>query len=144
MLFRRRQPPKANSTARSGDILPSAQAFRRVIDRERERAGRNRHSVSLVLIQIEKTSGKSNQIPDIINTIQTRIRQVDEMGWYDAARLGIILPYTSREGACRLTHDLITRLAPAPDELNVEVFTFPGNIHHEESAANLDAPGGST
>ena len=125
-------------------MLPSAQEFRRLIDRERERAGRNRHSVSLVLIQIEKTSGNSNQIPGIINTIQARIRQVDEVGWYDAARLGIILPYTSREGACRLTHDLITRLAPPPDELNIEVFTFPGNLNHENSAANLHAPGDST
>ena len=115
-----------------------------MIDRERERAGRNRHSVSLVLIQIGKTGGNSDQIPGIIHTIQTRIRQVDEMGWYDAARLGIILPYTSREGACRLTHDLITRLAPPPDELNIEVFTFPGDMHHEERNANLHPPGDST
>lgn len=98
-------------------------AFRRMLERERERSGRNRHAVSLVLLNVGEPSILRSRVVQII---RSRIRRVDEIGWYDDCRLGILLPYTNREGACRLTCEILAQLDLSPTS-PVEVFTFPSD-----------------
>jgi hypothetical protein len=107
-----------------------------MLERERERSGRNRHAVSLVLLNVGEPSISISRVVEII---RSRIRRVDEIGWYDDNRLGILLPYTNREGACRLTREILTqlKLSSAP---HAEVFTFPSDGLGDQSVADT-APG---
>jgi hypothetical protein len=132
-IFRKRSAG-LNAGTTAARLLPSGPEFLRLIDRERERANRNQHCVSLVLISLAELRGASQPVERIIRSIQTRIRRVDEVGWYDAGRLGILLPYTNRTGACRLTADIVERLGPTPSQFTTEVFTFPADTPGE--AAN--------
>jgi hypothetical protein len=73
--------------------------FYRIIERERERVNRNGHVVSMVLFDLALFNGNPKEKKNLINKIIQNIRSVDEIGWYDKHRVGIILPYTSLQGA---------------------------------------------
>ena len=44
--------------------------------------------------------------------IISRMRKIDEIGWYDPRRIGIILPYTSERGAQRFAENLCQLMDP--------------------------------
>jgi PleD family two-component response regulator len=73
--------------------------FYQIIQRERERVNRNGHVVSMVLFDLALFKGNAKEKKNRINKISQNIRSVDEIGWYDKHRVGVILPYTSSHGA---------------------------------------------
>ncbi len=105
-------------------ILPEV-AFRRLVEHERERADRNQHQFSLVLFNSETFDTDNSITRHIIGIIARRVRNVDELGWYDEKRLGIILPYTSTEGATRLIENLFDSLDTEIPKPVCDIFTYP-------------------
>ena len=85
----------------SGQIC-SKEEFIRIIENERARAERNDHCFSLILFDTSAIGLKPRAIGPFAQKIRHRIRQVDQIGWYDNQRIGLILPYTSNVGACQL------------------------------------------
>lgn len=83
--------PENAARARSGTVPPS---------------DRNGHDLSLILFQIDRETSRSGRIAYFLHLLTQRVRCYDEIGWYDAARLVVILPYTSAPGAERLAKDL--------------------------------------
>lgn len=77
----------------------SKKEFSQVLEHERQRANRNKHRFSLIVLELG--SAKIDEaIPHrFINKITNRLRIIDEIGWYGSERVGIILPYTSSPGA---------------------------------------------
>ena len=80
----------------------SKEEFIRIIEHERARAERNDHCFSLILFDTVAIGLKAGTIGSFAKKIRHRIRQVDQIGWYDNQRIGLILPYTSNVGACQL------------------------------------------
>jgi hypothetical protein len=109
----------------SANKILSEEAFRFVLDRERERVGRNQHQYSLILLDLGSTNKNSSKISRIVNTVALRVRSVDELGWYDKQRIGIILPYTSMDGACKLAENLCSIFEDELPKLKFDVFTYP-------------------
>jgi hypothetical protein len=105
-------------------ILPVLE-FRRLVEHERERADRNQHQFSLVLFALEAFQTDDSITRHIIGTISRRVRNVDALGWYDEKRLGIILPYTSTEGATRLIENLLDALDTEIPKPVCDIFTYP-------------------
>ena len=101
--------------------------FRQIIEHERERANRNQHQFSLVLIDSETFNTDNSITRQIIKIITRRVRNVDELGWYDEKRVGIILPYTSTEGAARLIENLFDSLDTEIPIPVCDIFTYPSN-----------------
>ncbi len=106
-------------------ILPRDH-FRRLIEYERYRSGRNNHEFSLVLIAMDADAKHSARSVARLKKIARQLRQVDEVGWFDDQRIGILLPYTSREGASllmsRICHDLE---AECSETLECHIFSYP-------------------
>jgi hypothetical protein len=109
----------------SANKILSEEAFRLVLDRERERVGRNQHQYSLILLDLGSTDKNFSNISRILNIITLRVRSVDELGWYDKQRIGIILPYTSADGACKLAENLCSIFEDELPKLRFDVFTYP-------------------
>lgn len=107
--------------------------FRRLILKERDRACRNNTAFSLVLIETGDLGRRSAHPPDV-EAIVRRLRNVDEIGWFDDERLGILLPYTTREGA----HQMIERLRgplKRAGGIHCDIYTFPDNRLFETGEA---------
>jgi hypothetical protein len=99
--------------------------FRRLVEHERQRADRNQHQFSLVLFALGASQKDDSIARNIIGTISRRVRNVDALGWYDEKRLGIMLPYTSTEGATRLIENLLDALDPEIPKPVCDIFTYP-------------------
>jgi hypothetical protein len=109
------------------DLLNSKEAFQRAIAKERSRSDRSDHKYSLLILTLAIKSEEDERIGRAITTIRNRIRAIDEIGWYEENQLGIILPFTSMEGADRLADEICgiiaTHLEPA-EYLACELFCY--------------------
>ncbi|MDJ0721412.1 MAG: hypothetical protein QNJ04_07270 [Desulfobacterales bacterium] len=118
------------------DLLIGKGAFQQAIAKERYRSDRSNHNYSLLILSLAIESEADPRIGEAIATIRQRIRAIDEIGWYEENQLGIILPFTSMDGADRLADEIcgiITdHLAPT-EYLACELFSYdPEKIPESE------------
>ena len=102
----------------------SEEEFRRIIDNERARADRTDHQFSLIVFDLGFTNGNQNKNGLLLQKIFSRIRRIDEIGWYDRRRIGIILPYTSERGAQRFAESLCELMDPSMAECVFNLYTY--------------------
>jgi hypothetical protein len=105
--------------------INSRRDFYRIIEWERERANRNNHQVSLAVFNLKSFPDNSKELKQLIRNIINEKRKIDELGWYDKHSVGVILPYTSSNGA----RDFSVRLSRTlnfimPDSF-CYLFTYP-------------------
>lgn len=124
------KPKKNNKTSAesfkkklAGEIY-SEEEFRHIIDRERARADRTDHQFSLIVIDLGFTNGNHNSNGLQLQKIISRMRRIDEIGWYDPRRIGIILPYTSERGAQKFVESLCDFMDPSMVECIFNVYTY--------------------
>ncbi len=88
------------------DRLLTVENMQKTILREKARSDRRDHDFSVIVIDIEKlNNGKDFEY--LVNFLGSRLRLIDEIGWYDENQVGIILPYTSSENAVQVAEDLM-------------------------------------
>jgi len=103
----------------------SKEEFKRSIEKERARADRNNHILSLVIFDMGSSDQKNDTTVHLIRRIKDRVRCIDEVGWYDNQRIGIVLPYTSNKGAIRLTENICEFLDGSIPKTVCKVYTYP-------------------
>jgi hypothetical protein len=111
-----------------GRIYPEAE-FRAILEQERARADRNDHQFSLIIFDIIQPTGKKFGTRRMIQKISGRIRSIDKIGWYDNQRIGIILPYTSREGATKLAETICDLFGTSTPNPECVVYTYLFETH---------------
>ena len=102
----------------------SEEEFRRIIDRERARADRTDHQFSLILLDLGFTNDHHNTNRLVLQKIYYRMRRIDEIGWYEPRRIGVILPYTSAQGAQKFAESLCNSFSPPMGECFLNVYTY--------------------
>jgi lipopolysaccharide/colanic/teichoic acid biosynthesis glycosyltransferase len=101
----------------------SREQFQMALEREKARAERNGHSVSLAIIQ---TSGRrTRERPRLEDVLRGRLRIMDEAGWFDQSRIGVLMPYTSRQGAWHMIEDMCRLMQGALSPSDCRVYTYP-------------------
>ena len=118
-------PFSSKRSEREESRILSERTFHKLVERERRRADRNKHQFSLVLFDSKSTEANNSLAGHMIKIISQRVRNVDELGWYDNQHIGIILPYTSTKGAYRLVEQLYNTLDPELPKPVCDVFTYP-------------------
>jgi hypothetical protein len=104
--------------------LYSEAEFRRIIERERARADRTDHQFSLIVIDLGFSDEKHHTTKGILENIFNRVRKIDEIGWYGRNRIGIILPYTSAQGALKFAENLCGLCSLPIAECLLNVYTY--------------------
>ena len=122
----KQDPTDSIKTKLAGEFY-SEEEFRRIIDRERARADRTDHQFSLILLDFGFNNRNHNSNGRLLQKISSRIRKIDEIGWYDPRRIGIILPYTSEQGAQRFAESLCELMEPSTTECTFNVYTYDIN-----------------
>lgn len=104
-------------------VIQPCEEFHRLLARERAGCDRNEHEVSLLVFDVAAVSA-SARTHELVRVLAGRIREFDEIGWFDPKSIGVLLPYTSSEGAHKLAAEICSKLA-AP-QMPYTVYTYPG------------------
>ena len=104
--------------------IHSEEEFRSIIERERARADRTDHQFSLIVLDLEFPDENHHTTHHMLQKIFRRVRRIDEIGWYDQNRIGVILPYTSAQGAQKFAESLCNSFSPPMGECFLNVYTY--------------------
>jgi PleD family two-component response regulator len=106
------------------DGISSVADFRRIIGSERARADRANYHFSLILLDLKFSNDnhKTNKI--LLQKIISRARKIDQLGWYDKQRIGILLPYTSEQGAQKFAENLCELFEPPTAQCVFKLYTY--------------------
>ena len=125
--------------------INSRKAFHRLFDRERERALRNYGFFSLMVMG-HPNGGTAHATVELIDTLKSRIRHIDDLGWFDDEQIGVILPETTCEGAQKLGRDIQRRMAAINQAMVFSIHTYPEENNHYGQPVNRNSlkvvPGG--
>jgi PleD family two-component response regulator len=111
--------------------------FRTIIERERARADRTDHQFSLIVLDLKITDRNQYNTKYILEEIFCRMRKIDEIGWYGQYRIGIILPYTTAQGAQKFAESLCKLVDPSMVECVFNLFTY-GSDKNNPSELNQE------
>lgn len=106
-------------------ICCSKAEFRSKLKIERSRTHRNSHEFSLVTFNLKTLELNKKQVRQMIKTIHSRIRDIDTLGWYDKENIGIILPYTTSQGAKEFSNSIIDFMNEYKQESQYSLITYP-------------------
>ena len=115
----------------------SRENFHRALAQERARTDRTEHQFSVVLLHGNGLQ-RGRAAEDLIHKIANRIRVTDQIGWFDDRRIGLILPYTSSNGARKLVNGI--RPLSTTSVSFFSIYTYPGPWLPEEAAASGSGP----
>ena len=81
----------------SHNICQSEEDFQKKLTIEQKRSEYNDQEFSLILLNVN--SSPRHKVNKLIKEIHSRIRTIDIIGKYDQECIGVIMPYTSENGA---------------------------------------------
>ena len=90
------------------EALLSRDVFRRIINRERDRANRTGEIFSLVVFIAPDSNGKQHNLEKLVNIVVRSMRSIDVIGWLDDDHVGILLPETENSGAHKFVNKIST------------------------------------
>jgi len=103
----------------------SLEQFQAALQREQARAERNGHQIALAILPANGHNGDARGTFRLLDALKGRLRIMDEAGWFDPSRIGVLMPYTSREGAWHMIEDLCALLDGELTEADCSVYTYP-------------------
>jgi len=114
-----------NTSGGIKDKMLSKEAFRRVIERERARVDRYGGGFSLTVFDVGD-SGKQKVNEYLISQILGKeLRPTDEVGWFEKAKVGIVLPNTTPRGARKLSKEICRKIAMNRKPPAFKIYTYP-------------------
>ena len=107
------------------DTLKPASDLKKIILREKARTDRHNHEFSIILIEIEKFDQENGVLDHFVQILGSRIRSIDEIGWYDENQIAIVLPYTTSEDAVQVAEDVMKMInADIPAQFS-KILSYP-------------------
>ena len=140
-LFTRRNNTSLADTIKkkTSDKIYYEDEFRSIIERERARADRTDHQFSLIVLDLGFPEGNHHTTNHILQKIFRRVRRIDEIGWYGQNRIGIILPYTSAQGAQKFAESLCNSFNLPTEGCLLNVYTYDAEQTNPDDAKIEDA-----
>lgn len=110
----------------SGSIHPRLQTmddFHNAVARARSGADRAGHEFSLVVFSFR--NGTASTIRFLAREAIRRIRSIDEIGWYDERSIGVLLPFTPKQGAKKVAMLIAHAADSDPAQFWYLIYSYP-------------------
>ena len=101
----------------------SINAFKKIIEHERERSIRGNHYFTIIVFEIGNIENKNTIIDSFVKLINKRKRGIDEIGWLTKYHIGIILPYTEENGARIFIDKILNTYEKKPPDIKIAICT---------------------
>jgi len=108
--------------------INSPSEFRKIIKKECARADRYKTKLSLIIYEIGNKSERDMTVRNLIRILGQRARNMDDIGWFDLAQIGVLLPHTPGEGASSLSSDIARLLDSSPETLPFTIYSYPSQL----------------
>ena len=109
----------------SAKTIYERKEFHNLIDLERDRVHRDDRQFSLVLINVDNHKNGIVDCGKLVHKISRRVRRIDQIGWYDDAHLGILLPNTTQAGARIFANDICKGQDGSNSGIAFNTFSYP-------------------
>ncbi|RJP82036.1 MAG: GGDEF domain-containing protein [Desulfobacteraceae bacterium] len=107
------------------NICCSEEAFHQKLKIECKRSAYNEQEFSLILLKLNAArSGQEKRIRKLIRKIHHWIRDIDIVGRYDTESIGVIMPYTSEEGAKGFLHKILGAISELKNDVEFTLFKY--------------------
>jgi lipopolysaccharide/colanic/teichoic acid biosynthesis glycosyltransferase len=103
--------------------------FRAILGRERARSDRTGGRLSLIIFDMGDRNTNQTAARRLAHVLTQRRRSIDEVGWFDTWRLGIVLPDTPAEGALKLANDICQKFTIKNKMASpiFKIYTYPSD-----------------
>ncbi len=105
--------------------LYSIDEMRTVILHERARSDRSDNEFSMIVLDIKKDIKNSALLDEICKFLESKLRLIDEVGWFSVDQIGVVLPYTSANNASKLAKRIQRGMINKSFSVTVNIFTYP-------------------
>jgi len=103
----------------------SIEQLRTALLREQARAERNGHQIALALLPANGHNGDARRTFRLLEVLKDRLRLTDEAGWFSPSQIGVLMPYTSCQGAWHMIEDLCVLLNGDLVKADCSVYIYP-------------------
>jgi len=110
---------------RSLEGIYSVKEFHAVLEHECARSDRTGRRLSLIVFDIGDGHTDQTAARRLAHVLTQRIRSIDEVGWFDTWRLGVVLPDTPAEGARNLAQDICKKIANIKPSPVFKIYSYP-------------------
>jgi hypothetical protein len=107
------------------ETISPPEEFTRLIELERLRVSRHHHRFSVVVFDLGPPDKNRLALRNLVKRLVARVRDIDQVGWYDRRRIGVLLPYTPIEGAQKLAESICAVTEPGGREPVCTLYTYP-------------------
>jgi lipopolysaccharide/colanic/teichoic acid biosynthesis glycosyltransferase len=117
------------SKGRSLNGIYSVKEFQAILGRERARSDRTGGRLSLIIFDMGDRNTDQTAAFCLAHVLTQRMRSIDEVGWFDTWRLGIVLPDTPAEGASKLANDICEKFTIKNKMASpiFKIYTYPSD-----------------
>jgi lipopolysaccharide/colanic/teichoic acid biosynthesis glycosyltransferase len=115
--------------------------FRRLLDHERARSDRSGQSFAVIAFTLRDQDG-AYELRRTAELLAVRLRAIDELGWFDENRLGVLLPYSTPDSAWKLADDFTAEYPLSGTPPACEVFAYPTNWPAAQEESDDDSDNG--
>ncbi len=105
--------------------LYSIDEMRDIILQERARSDRSSKEFSVIVFDIRKDIKNSAFLEEFYRFLESKLRSIDEVGWFSVDQVGVVLPYTKADNASRLAKRIQRNMKNKTFSVIVNIFTYP-------------------
>lgn len=126
-------------------MLHSPAIFKALLLHERSRSSRDGSEFSLAVFDVSAMISNSRGMKQIVCGVREKMRSIDEIGWFDARNIGVLLPLTNLQGGRRFAARVSESVTVALGSIPWTVYTHPthwlpggnGDSEHQSQEAQL-------
>ncbi|XAL99604.1 sugar transferase [Phycisphaeraceae bacterium D3-23] len=135
---RRRRVPKLTS-----HVAKRSAQLNRMLERERARADRSGHELSLLLLGLDGRKSKSADLEKLIEVIEHRCRITDDVGEFDRHTAFILLPDTVSQGARHFAESIQAVMQRHDVKTSYGIYSYaPANASKRKPPSDGDSGSG--
>ncbi len=115
--------------------------FQTLLKHERCRSDRDNGEFSLAVLDVAGVAGNNRVIRQIIGCIREKMRSIDEVGWLDEKRIGVLLPLTGGSGGEKFVLRIIGSFTRRLPLVPWSVYSYPEHWTPGAEAGEKSSPG---
>jgi len=107
------------------DCILSADAFHALLRRERSRSDRENNTFGLAVFDLSGPGVDAHRIQHFVRNVKEKMRCIDEIGWLDFGKVGMLLPITGLEGASMFRRRLLETSPESASLIPCTLYSYP-------------------